>query len=201
MSGVRGGTAKVAKQGGISLSPTRYPKVRRDEDAKWEPRPGRFVKEPYSYLEDPDAKETEDFVKQQNELTDSVLESLPAREDYKALMTSLMDYPKTSVPKKKGKRWYYYYNTGLQAQNVLFSQSGEEASPDHSSSVVLLDPNELSDDGTVALASAAFSDDGQKLAYATSSGGSDWVQVRYVSRFGFSFLFYFLLTLALLDPV
>ena len=169
-------TKTMAKKGGLNLSPRRYPTFRRDPEAKWEPRSGQVVREPYAWLEDPDAEETKEFVSLQNELTQEVLGQCPSRESYKSLLTKLMDFPKSSPPKRKGKRWFYHYNTGLQAQSVLFSHDSPDADP--SNSRVLLDPNKLSTDGTVALSSSAFSNDGTRLAYSLSSGGSDWVTVK-----------------------
>lgn len=78
-------------------------------------------------------------------------------------------------PYKRGDRWYYSHNTGLQAQNVLYTQKTLEGD-----ATVLLDPNTLSSDGTVALMGQSFSEGGGLLAYALSSGGSDWRQVRFL---------------------
>jgi prolyl oligopeptidase PreP (S9A serine peptidase family) len=70
-------------------------------------------------------------------------------------------------------RYYYYHNSGLQQQYVLFGQDSLQAEP-----VCLLDPNTLSEDGTVALKDATFSDDGKLMAYSLSSGGSDWATIK-----------------------
>jgi prolyl oligopeptidase PreP (S9A serine peptidase family) len=70
-------------------------------------------------------------------------------------------------------RYYYYHNSGLQQQYVLYGQDSLKAEP-----VCLLDPNTLSDDGTVALKDATFSDNGQLMAYSLSSGGSDWASIK-----------------------
>lgn len=74
--------------------------------------------------------------------------------------------------------YVYSHNTGLQAQSVVYTQA--EAAPD-AAPTVLLDPNTLSDDGTVALGSTSFSEDGTLMAYALSSGGSDWRTVHVLA--------------------
>jgi len=81
-------------------------------------------------------------------------------------------------------RYYYYYNSGLQQQYVLYGQDSLTAEP-----VVLLDPNSLSDDGTVALKDAVFSDNGQLMAYSLSSGGSDWSTIKVTTGAPSSLLF------------
>ena len=180
------GSVRVgAKKGGITVSSSRYPRPRRDLEAVWKPREGHVVKEPYAWLEDPSSEETAEFVTLQNELTNAVLrDDCPGRSSYKELLTKLMDYPKTTAPRRRGDSYFFYHNTGLQAQNVLYAISArdpiDESMMDETAKVVL-DPNALSSDGTVALSSAAFTEDGSKLAYALSSGGSDWVEVRVAS--------------------
>jgi prolyl oligopeptidase len=75
-------------------------------------------------------------------------------------------------------RYYYYHNSGLQQQHVLFGQDSLQAE-----AVCLLDPNTLSEDGTVALKDATFSDDGKLMAYSLSSGGSDWATIKVGSLY------------------
>eukprot|EP00878_Enallax_costatus_P029867 GHUV01032432.1.p1 GENE.GHUV01032432.1~~GHUV01032432.1.p1 ORF type:complete len:735 (+),score=227.44 GHUV01032432.1:207-2411(+) len=112
----------------------------------------------------------------QNRLTQKVLQQCETREQFKELFTQLYDYPKYGTPFKRGDRYYYYYNSGLQQQYVLYGQDSLKADP-----VVLLDPNTLSDDGTVALRDAEFSDNGGLVAYSLSSGGSDWSTIKVLS--------------------
>mmetsp|Transcript_25826 Transcript_25826/g.72321 ORF Transcript_25826/g.72321 Transcript_25826/m.72321 type:complete len:814 (-) Transcript_25826:260-2701(-) len=160
--------AEGAPQGQISVHPSQYPKVRKD-DSVVEVLHDTEVADPYRWLEDPDSKETQEFVEEQNKLTASVLEQCPNRSHFKEALTKMMDYPKYGCPFKRGDRYFHFHNSGLQAQYVLFSQASleEEAS-------VLLDPNSLSSDGTVALGSQAFSEDGNTMAFELSTGGSDW---------------------------
>ena len=164
-----------APTAGLAVPAARVPRVRRDESAAWEPRPGRSVPEPWGHLEDPDAKETQEFVAAQNDLFEHVRAQCDSREPLRDLLEEMMDFEKVGAPFRKGNRWYYFRNSGLQAQSVLFSQS--RASPDEPGTV-FLDPNTLSEDGTVALSSYGFSKDGRSLAYAVSTGGSDWVEIR-----------------------
>ena len=114
----------------------------------------------------------------ENELTESFLSSAPRRAECEARVRSLWDYPKLGLPSRRGDKWFSTRNTGLQSQAVLWvsaQPSGEGR--------ILLDPNELSDDGTVALSSVGLSHDGSLLAYALSEGGSDWLTWR-VRRVG-----------------
>ncbi|MBZ9713957.1 prolyl oligopeptidase family serine peptidase [Deinococcus multiflagellatus] len=127
------------------------------------------VPDPYRWLEDPDSPDTRAWVAAQNEATQAFLSDLPARAHYQERLTALWDYAKTGVPWQRGGRYFRMYNPGLLNQPVL--QVAPAATGPWE---VLLDPNALSEDGTVALVQAAVSRDGEVLAYATQSGGSDW---------------------------
>lgn len=136
---------------------------------------GVKVPDPYRWLEDADAPETAAWVKAQNEVTFGWLERVPARAALKTRLTELWDYERYSPPWREGKgkerRTFFFKNDGLQNQSVLyvFDRPDAEGAPR-----VLLDPNTLSTDGTVALSGSSVSDDGKLMAYALSSGGSDW---------------------------
>ncbi len=134
---------------------------------------GTIVSDPYRWLEDVDSPETLEWIKQQNELTFSILEKIPARQTIKKRLTALWDFPKARAPYRKGKWYFQERNSGLQNQYILYVRESPTAEPR-----VLLDPNTLSDDGTVALTSFAISKDGNWLAYATSASGSDWLTWR-----------------------
>ena len=134
---------------------------------------GRIIADPYRPLEDPDDPATVAWVAAENEVTDSFLSGVRTRADIRARVAELWDYPKKGVPFQRGSRWFQLRNTGLQAQSVLFT--GRSADDEGR---VLIDPNLLSDDGTVSLTGMGFSDDGGRLAWATSTGGSDWMTWR-----------------------
>lgn len=130
---------------------------------------GTPVADPYRWLENTDSPETEAWVEAQNKLTFGFLEEIPQREQIRQRLTELWDYPKAWAPLRKGQRYFQLRNSGLQNQDVLYVLDSLEAEPR-----LLLDPNTLSKDGTVALNGWELSDDGRYLAYATSASGSDW---------------------------
>ena len=145
----------------------RYPEAPRADIA--EEYHGTRVADPYRPLEDPDSEATRRWVEAQNELTFAYLEDIPARERIRARLSELWDYERTELPVQEGGRIFFRTNTGLQNQSVLFVAESVDGEPE-----VLLDPNALSSDGTVALASFVPSPDGKLLLYALSDGGSDW---------------------------
>lgn len=130
---------------------------------------GISVQDPYRWLEDPDADETKAWVEAQNQVTFQYLQEIPVREKIKQRLTQLWDYEKYSIPFKEGNRYFYFKNDGLQNQSVLYTLNSLDGEPRQ-----LLDPNKLSEDGTVALAGIAISEDGNLMAYGLSSSGSDW---------------------------
>ena len=132
---------------------------------------GVKVADPYRWLEDDvrNSKEVADWVEAENKVTFAYLESIPERKAIEERLTELWNYEKFSSPFKVGGRYYYYKNDGLQNQAVLYTQESLAAEPK-----VLIDPNEWSKDGTVALAGTAFSDDGRYIAYGLAEAGSDW---------------------------
>jgi len=127
---------------------------------------GVKVADPYRWLENADDPATVAWVDQENSLTRSLLDR-PVREAIKQRLTELFNYPRLSVPTRRGDRYFYSRNSGLQNQSVLFVREG--AGPER----VLLDPNTLSADGTVALSSTMTTRDGTLLAYSLSRSGSD----------------------------
>lgn len=134
---------------------------------------GTDIADPYRWLENVDSPETLEWVRQQNELTFGYLDKIPVRQHLRQRLTELWDYPKATAPFKRNGRYFQFRNTGLQNQNVLYVLDGLEAEPR-----LLLDPNTLSEDGTIALNSWEVSEDGRWLAYALSSSGSDWQKWR-----------------------
>ena len=134
---------------------------------------GTEVADPYRWLEDDNSEATAAWVKAQNEVTFNYLNALPAREKIKARLEQLWDYPTQSAPSKHGDWYYLSRNSGLQNQSVIYRKRNLEDSEEE----VFLDPNTLSEDGTVALNTATFSKDGKLFAYSLASAGSDWVEI------------------------
>lgn len=134
---------------------------------------GIAVADPYRWLEDPDSDATRAWVEAQNQVTFDYLAGIPTRNAIRERLTHLWNYAKYSAPFKQGSRYFYFKNDGLQNQSVLYTLTHLDGDP-----VVLLDPNTLSDDGTVALSGMAISEDGKYLAYGTSASGSDWQEWR-----------------------
>ncbi|KAF7139577.1 hypothetical protein RHSIM_Rhsim07G0252600 [Rhododendron simsii] len=149
-----------------------YPVVRRD-DSVVDDYHGVLVSDPYRWLEDPEAEEVKDFVQKQVKLTESVLEKCEMREKLCEKITKLFDHPRYYAPFRRGDKYFYFHNTGLQAQNILYVQDSLNGEPE-----VLLDPNGLSEDGTVSLNTYAVSEDAKYLAYGLSSSGSDWITIK-----------------------
>jgi prolyl oligopeptidase len=134
---------------------------------------GVKVADPYRWLENPDSPETREWISAENKLTFSYLNGIPARTKIKERLTKLWNYERYGVPFKEGARYFYTKNNGLQNQSVLYTVDALNGVPR-----VLLDPNTLSPDGTVALSGLAISHDGNFLAYGLSSSGSDWQEWR-----------------------
>jgi prolyl oligopeptidase len=130
---------------------------------------GRKVADPYRPLEDPDAQATRAWIEAENKVTFAYLEGVPERVAIRERLTALWDYEKYGVPSQEGGRYFFTHNSGLQNQSVLYT--AESLGRPHR---VLLDPNALSADGTVALAATAVSKDGCRLAYGIAAAGSDW---------------------------
>jgi prolyl oligopeptidase len=130
---------------------------------------GTSVADPYRWLENPDSEETKAWVKAQNDVTFAYLQQIPARDKIKQRLTKLWDFERYGIPFKEGSRYFYYKNNGLQNQSVLYTLRNLDGQPR-----VLLDPNQLSKDGTVALSGVDISHNGQYLAYGISTSGSDW---------------------------
>lgn len=130
------------------------------------------VADPYRWLEDDNSEETKAWVVEQNKVTDQFLNAIPFKAKIKERLTEVWNYPKVGVPFKKGDLYFHYRNNGLQNQSVLYVQSSLE-----DEARILLDPNKLSEDGTVALASISVSNDSKYLAYLIARSGSDWNEV------------------------
>ena len=132
---------------------------------------GVKVADPYRWLEDTDSADTHAWVEAENKLTFSYLDKIPYREAIRERLLKLVNYERFTTPEQEGGRYFYEHNNGLQNQNVLFVTDSLTGEPR-----VLLDPNTLSSDGTVALAGNAITDDGKLMAYGTETSGSDWME-------------------------
>ena len=152
--------------------PFQYPSTRKEDLV--EILHGQEVPDPYRWMEDLDSEELQDWITAQNKITFDFLEASPLRQKIQKRMTELWNYEKVSPPFKRADRYFYFFNDGLQNQNVIYWMENLDSEPQ-----LLLDPNTLSEDGTVALSGAAVSRDGKLLAYGLSEAGSDW-QTWYV---------------------
>ncbi len=134
---------------------------------------GTTVADPYRWLEDANSAETHDWVVAQNRLTQNYLAQIPGRAAIRERLTKLWNFERFSVPFKEGGRYFYSRNDGLQNQAVLYTMKTLADVPR-----LLLDPNTLAADGTVALAGTAVSPNGKYLAYSTAASGSDWNEIK-----------------------
>ncbi|MFY7812075.1 MAG: S9 family peptidase, partial [Flavobacterium sp.] len=129
------------------------------------------INDPYRWLEDDRAKETEEWVSNQNQVTFSYLKQIPYVDKIKKRMEKLWNFERLSSPFKEGKYWYYYKNNGLQNQSVLYRKN------ENGKDEVFLDPNTFSKDGTTSLSNISFTKDGTLAAYSISEAGSDWNKI------------------------
>ncbi|MCH2127748.1 MAG: prolyl oligopeptidase family serine peptidase [Pirellulaceae bacterium] len=132
---------------------------------------GTSVADPYRWLEETDSERTKAWIAAQNEVTFQYLQQIPSRQKLEDRLTKLWNYERYGLPVQRGGRYFYTHNDGLQNQSVLFVADGMDSTPR-----VLLDPNVLSEEGTVALVDWVPSEDGRLIAIALASAGSDWRQ-------------------------
>jgi prolyl oligopeptidase len=150
-------------------TPKDYPDTRRIDHV--DTYHGQQVPDPYRWLEEDvrDSEAVADWVERQNEVTFGYLKQIPTRDRIIGRLTELWDYEKYGTPFKKGDRYFYSKNDGLQNQSVLYTMKSLDDEPQ-----VLIDPNLWSEEGTVALSGMAVSDDATYLAYGVADAGSDW---------------------------
>ncbi|MFK7000091.1 prolyl oligopeptidase family serine peptidase [Flavobacterium oreochromis] len=156
-------------QSKINVNSMGYPETKKKEQV--DTYFGTLVEDPYRWLEDDRSLETEAWVKAQNVATYKYLDQIPYRSILKNRLEKMWNYEKISSPFIEGDYTYYYKNNGLQNQSVLYrkDKQGKEE--------IFLDPNTFSKDGTTSLAAVSFSEDGSKVAYQVSIGGSDWREI------------------------
>jgi prolyl oligopeptidase len=151
--------------------PLHYPKINKGDVV--DDYFGTKVSDPYRWLEDADSPETAEWIKKENELTQSYLQKLPDRTLFRERLTKLLNFERFTVPSWEGHRYIYRKNDGLQNQSVIYTLKNLSDAPE-----VLLDPNKLAADGTIAITSTDVSDDGRLLAYGIAASGSDWNVIR-----------------------
>jgi prolyl oligopeptidase len=150
-----------------TTSHMQYPVTRKDNQT--DIYHGTKVADPYRWLEDDNSAETKAWVEAQNKVTFGYLKKIPERAAIKSRLTQLWNFERYGVPYKQGDRYFFSKNDGLQNQSVIYTAPSLDAEPK-----VLLDPNKLSADGTMALSGYDISDDGNLMAYGISTAGSDW---------------------------
>lgn len=133
---------------------------------------GTEISDPYRWLENPNSHETKLWIDKQNEITFNYLSNISYREKIKKRLTEIYNYPKMSAPVKKSGKYFFVKNDGLQNQNILYFQDSLRNVPK-----VLVDPNILDKQGTIALGEFDISSDGKYIAYSVSTGGSDWREI------------------------
>ena len=152
--------------------PVEYPETRQADQV--DDYFGVEVADPYRWLEDLDGEETAAWVAAQNAVAEPFLASLPGRSAIEDRLREIWNYERWSTPSKRGERYFYQHNDGLQDQSVVYVAEQVDQEGDEPPGRVLLDPNSWSEDATVALAGFTPSRDGRFVAYAQSDGGSDW---------------------------
>jgi prolyl oligopeptidase len=157
--------------GGAAAQNVQYPPARQSDVV--DDYHGTNVADPYRWLEDPDSPETRAWIEAENRVTNAYLSQIPARDAIRRRLTALWDYPKFGAPFHKGERYFFFKNDGLQNQSVLYTQESLGGEPR-----VLLDPNLMAADGTVAVSTLAASEDGRLITYGTAASGSDWEEFR-----------------------
>ena len=148
-----------------------YPKTRRVDVV--DDFFGTAVEDPYRWLEEAEDADVLEWTGAQHDISMEVLSGLPGRGTFERRLREVWDYPKFEIPRKRGNRLFYMRNDGLREQPILYVQEGD------SQARVLIDPNELSDDGTVAIFDWQPTGDGRLVMYALSEGGLDWVSFRF----------------------
>ncbi|MDR1865950.1 MAG: prolyl oligopeptidase family serine peptidase [Bacteroidales bacterium] len=156
------------RDNGVKVKP--YPEAVREDVA--DDYFGKRVADPYRWLEDDRSPETAAWTEAENAVTEDYLSQIPFRSRIRERLTDIWNYPRYSAPFREGDWYYFFKNDGLQNQSVLYRLKHPDDTPE-----VFLDPNTLSEDGTVALKSVSFSGNHQYMAYSISRSGSDWQEM------------------------
>ena len=134
---------------------------------------GMTVNDPYRPLENDTSSATLAWVEAENKVTENYLSQIPFRKGIHNRLEVLNRFKRQGLPSKENDGKYYFYaNDGTKNQSVLYRSDSYDGEPE-----VFLDPNELSDEGTVALTGVYQSNDGKYTAYTISRSGSDWTEI------------------------
>lgn len=165
---VTGGTSGIGRATAIA-----YPQTKRVDVV--EEHFGQTIADPYRWLENDvrSDKEVATWVESQNKVTNAYLDTLPSRDIFRDRLKQLYNYERFTIPVKKGGWYFYFRNSGVQNQRVLYVRDSVDGQ-----GRVLIDPNSWAKDGAIALAEWSVSDDGTRLAYAVQDGGTDWRTIR-----------------------
>lgn len=147
--------------------PISYPKAKKADQV--DEYHGVKIADPYRGLEDPDSTDTKAWIEAENKVTYPYLEAIPQRGAIQNRLTEIWNFERYGTPFKKGGRYFYSKNDGLQNQNVIYTAKTLSEEPK-----VLIDPNKMSEDGTVALGGYDITEDGKSIAYGVAASGSDW---------------------------
>jgi prolyl oligopeptidase len=163
--------AASCQRAGAAKSHFHYPPTR--HDAVVDEYGGVKVADPYRWMESLDSRDVADWVKAENAVTEPYLASLPLRATFRSRLTELWNYARVGLPVIENGRLFYTRNTGLQRQSPVFVRTSVTAPPS-----LVVDPNAISEDGSLSLSEWMPSPDARLFAYALSEGGADWRTVR-----------------------
>lgn len=165
--------ASACTESTATMSTIAYPDTKRVDVV--EEHFGQAIADPYRWLENDvrNDKEVAAWVKSQNKVTNAYLNTLPGRDIFRERLKQLYNYERFTLPVKKGGRYFYLHNFGLQNQQVLYVRDSVDGA-----GRVLIDPNSWAEDGAIALAEWSASNDGKRVAYAVQDGGTDWRTIR-----------------------
>ncbi|HET9888700.1 MAG TPA: prolyl oligopeptidase family serine peptidase, partial [bacterium] len=128
---------------------------------------GSKIQDPYRWLEQAESPATLEWVNAEVALTTEYLAELPERDAIRRRLEELWSSRQTDVPWREANRIFFTEDSGDQPQPILYLQEDLDAEPRK-----ILDPQEISPDGSISVGDYAVSPDGRWLAYLTAQGGS-----------------------------
>jgi prolyl oligopeptidase len=159
--------APVAQPAPTARPGLAYPRARKGDVV--EKHHGMSIADPYRWLEDMESAESQQWVNEENALTDAYIAKLPGRDTLSKRLTELLSYESYGTPFRRGKRYIWNFRDGKHSQGILFMAKSLDAQP-----TVLLDPNTISTDGSLAFAGLTMTESGERMAYGLAIGGGDW---------------------------